>query len=324
MKQTSVAVIHCRIRGYPEECVAEARPAGELLLVHDSSLSADRLEALREKHPDIRTILAPEDADRAQVLNLAVKNSSGENLLLLQSDTILAPDTLRMLEQQLSEDERLGAVGANLTFENGITRRSRRPFPILLRELLDVRPFVRGLLKPIRRIPAVPPVAAPRKWMVDSVAPNCVLLRRAALEQAGEFADGFDFQFEMTDWCWRAKKRGFLTCVLIGARAYVLTPQQIGPLPPAMRLVHLHSLYRLARRNKGAVFCTLLRGARVFRALMLLVISAIGFVLTLMKSRTARRELRAAVDILKWHASGCPKPDHDPLAESDFRWEILG
>ena len=56
----------------------------------------------------------------------------------------------------------------------------------------------------------------------------------------------------------------------------------------------------------------------------MLLFSAVGALLTGMRSRSAVRELRAAMDIMKWHMAGCPEPVHDVVAESDLRWEILG
>mgnify|MGYP005841679487 CR=1 FL=1 len=127
--------------------------------------------------------------------------------LLMNPDTALAPGALAALVGLLEERPGAGAVGPQITWPDGRPQHSAFRFPSLWSEV-DAGCRI-GLLSRLLAGRAVPmPIAsAPRRC--DWVSGSCVLLRRAMLEQIGDFDEDFFLYFEETDLCRRAQAAGW-------------------------------------------------------------------------------------------------------------------
>ena len=70
--------------------------------------------------------------------NLGVGHCKGEHILLLNSDTLLANNAIRLTLNELEEDAEVGAVSAKLMFPDGRLQFPCRRFPRIGLEVLEL------------------------------------------------------------------------------------------------------------------------------------------------------------------------------------------
>ena len=227
----TIAIIHHRLRGYPQECIEPLAPfpAGTELLLVQTDSTARTCPPLEQA----RVIPIGRDSSRAAAKNLAVAEARGEHLLLATADTVASPGTAEQLRKFLGESNAPAVASAQLLQENGMPRRSGFALPSIARELNFF-----GWLRRQRRFPIrsrKPPVAGPPR-RAEALHATFLMARRETFRSVGEFAEGYRFGFEDLEWSWRARRKGFALYVCPAAPAYKLAPQLKGELSPELCL----------------------------------------------------------------------------------------
>jgi len=124
-----------------------------------------------------------------------------EFVWLLNNDTAVMPDTLRMLVSKMSESEKTGAVGTEiLDFDN-------KTVLVWGGGKVNLRRFYTCNLR------AATPGVTP-----DYLTAASVLLRSEALKQTGLFDEKFFMYWEDVDLCFRLKQNGWTLAVADGAK----------------------------------------------------------------------------------------------------------
>src|SRR5436309_346274 len=100
------------------EAAAAALSDTEILVVDDGS-GDGTAEALAARHPRIAVMRLSPAAGFTRAANLGMARSRGEVLLLLNSDTEVAPGALARLRDAFAREPRLGAAGALLHYPDG-------------------------------------------------------------------------------------------------------------------------------------------------------------------------------------------------------------
>ncbi len=124
-----------------------------------------------------------------------------EFVWLLNNDTAVMPDTLRMLVSKMSESEKTGAVGTEiLDFDN-------KTVLVCGGGKVNMRRFYTCNLR-----------AATSGGTPDYLTAASVLLRSEALKQTGLFDENFFMYWEDVDLCFRLKQNGWTLAVADGAK----------------------------------------------------------------------------------------------------------
>ena len=132
-----------------------------------------------------------------------------EYVLLLNADTVVAPDAISGLVRFMDEHPRAGIAGARLEFADGRPQGTPFRFPSIASE------FDRGLgIGVISRwlsrwavCPPKPLVACAVAW----VAGAAMIIRREVIERVGPLDEGFFAYFEDADYCLNARRSGWST-----------------------------------------------------------------------------------------------------------------
>jgi GT2 family glycosyltransferase len=127
-------------------------------------------------------------------------------IALINPDARVRPGALEAMAALLAREPRAGAVGARLTHEDGRGQSSAFHFPSLRSEFC--RGAHTGLLDRLLRVPHSSidiDAAAEVPWVTGAA----VMLRTAALADAGLFDDGFFLYFEETELMLRLRRRGW-------------------------------------------------------------------------------------------------------------------
>jgi N-acetylglucosaminyl-diphospho-decaprenol L-rhamnosyltransferase len=192
-----------------ERCVAsllaQDRPPAEIVVVDNASSAAERerLRAALGGAPRVRLVLLDRNRQFAGGLNAgaAVALAAGaDRLLLLNNDTVLAPDALRLLEDALAATPDAGVAGPRIVdLASGavISAGERHSLPLLC--------VPRTLLRYRRR--------TDRPYRVRGVMGSALLVTRACFEAVGGFAEEIEVYYEDVDFCLGAAAHGFAAVV---------------------------------------------------------------------------------------------------------------
>lgn len=179
----------------------------EVIIVDNSSVD-DSVEIIQNNFPMFKLICSKNNLGFGKANNLAVKQSRGEYLLFLNTDTILTENTLKILSEYLKENEDVAVIGSRITFQDGSYQLSCGNLPNLVVELFDKIRYTldnkwHSLFSNLhdRKYSKVQEVG----WLTGA----CLMMRRDVFEQIGGFDENFFMYFEDKDICKRVKELGY-------------------------------------------------------------------------------------------------------------------
>jgi GT2 family glycosyltransferase len=190
--------------------VATGELQAEIFVVDNASAdnSADMVES---EFPRVRLIRAPRNGGYAYGNNLAIRVCRGEYVLLLNPDALVPPGAIGSLCKYLDARPDAGVVGPKVVRPDGsLDLACRRSFPSLAvssyRILGLSKLFPRSRRFGRYNLTYLDPDLPAE---VDSVVGACMLVRRAAIEQAGLLDEQFFMYGEDLDWAYRMKQAGW-------------------------------------------------------------------------------------------------------------------
>lgn len=211
----SVVIVNYKVRYFLEQCLYSVEKAakgiGCEVFVVDNASGDGSVEYIRERFPAVTVIASDENLGFARANNLAIKRSSGEYVLLLNPDTIVAEGTFRDFIQFMDSNPQAGGCGAYMLHADGsFAFESRRGLPT---------PFV-AFCK-MSGLAALFPQSRTfgRYYMryLNENEPNSIeimsgafmFLRRSALDKAGLLDEDFFMYGEDIDLSYRILKSGY-------------------------------------------------------------------------------------------------------------------
>lgn len=170
----------------------------EVMLVDNASID-DSVEFVGKHYPDVVIVQSPTNTGFSGGMNLGMRHSKGDYMILLNNDTILDP---RWLEEmmKIAHTKKAGAVTSKLMFlkKKGIINNAGsmlqydKTWPIVERGINE---------KDIGQYDRVEEITA---FCGASVA-----LQRAMIKKIGLLDETFRAYFEDTDLSWRGQKAGY-------------------------------------------------------------------------------------------------------------------
>ncbi len=177
------------------------------------NFSNDGLELLlQNKYPDVSFIQMGYNAGFARANNAAIKIAKGENILLLNSDTINVEDAINKCDELLRESF-FSAACVQLLNEDGTPQISGN-FAMKggLNYLLPL-PFTGSFLKAIANLLKVkkPSIEKAENTIeVDWINGAFLMVKKSIIEKVGLLDEDFFLYAEEAEWCSRIKKKGRL------------------------------------------------------------------------------------------------------------------
>lgn len=165
--------------------------------------------------------------------NLGIKQARGKYILLLNPDTKLEPNTLRIMLDFMETRPDIGISGCKLVKADGkldlaCRRRFPNPWSSFKRLfLLDNRDYNYSN------------VDENIEMEVDSVVGAFLLIRKLVIDKIGLLDESFFMYGEDLDWCWRCKEAGFKVWYFPKAAALHLKGQS-SKLRPVKMLKDFH------------------------------------------------------------------------------------
>lgn len=178
--------------------LAESAPTDSInLFVHDNGSTDGTADAVAAAWPAAQIEAGQTNLGFAAAVNRALRRTTAEWILLLNSDAWPEPAAITRLIECADRNPLAAAVAPKLLRPDGNLEHSTWPFPSL-------RTATSAALR-----------AGRYAWdhdaerQVDWAVGAALLLRRTALESIGGFDESLFMYAEDLDWCWRAHKMGW-------------------------------------------------------------------------------------------------------------------
>jgi GT2 family glycosyltransferase len=197
----SIIIVSFNARPDLERCLQslhDAPPAAlhEILVVDNGS--TDGSVAAIRRWPDVRVIEVGSNVGFARANNNGIRASTGTNLLLLNSDTIVPPTAIDRLLGELARHPDVAVVGPRLVDASGRPELSYGRMIGPLNELRQKRRAKGAAVEQLTRRPLYP----------DWVSGACLLVRRADAEGVGGLDERYFMYTEDVDFCAALRARG--------------------------------------------------------------------------------------------------------------------
>lgn len=183
----------------------------EIIVIDNASTdgSLDGLLGL----PSVQIIKNPTNVGFAAACNIGARIACAPFLLFLNPDCFFKPGTLAGLLEAMHADERVGMAGGLLANSDGTEQAGgRRAVPTPWRSL--VRAF--GLVRFSDRWPRLffdfhlhKQPLPDRPIEVEAISGACMLVKRDAMQDVGEWDEGYFLHCEDLDWCMRFRQKGW-------------------------------------------------------------------------------------------------------------------
>jgi len=164
---------------------------------------------LRANFPTVIFIQIEDNVGFAKANNLAANLATGDNLLLLNPDTIFLEDSPRIMLSAVSSLENLGVAGCRLlNRDHTLQTTSVQAFPTILNQLFDSEwlrnRFPRWRMWGIESLysKALTPAR------VETISGACMLLPNAVFKQVGGFTESYFMYAEDVDLCFKIQQTG--------------------------------------------------------------------------------------------------------------------
>lgn len=214
MSTLSACIVSCNTHNLLRACLDSlAVNPPDAVIVVDNNSSDGTVEMLRRDYPHVTLCLNARNLGYGAAANQAIAMSGTDHVLLLNSDTRVAPDALSRLRDVLDQQADVAIVGPRLCNDDGSLQPSCFHFPTPLEVFLDVANAARV----IRRIPRLRDMYL-RSWMhaemreVDWVSGAALAIRRRAFDAVHGFDPAFVFYYEEADLCYRMRQAGWRVC----------------------------------------------------------------------------------------------------------------
>jgi hypothetical protein len=276
-------------------CLREGIRPNQIVVVDNGSRdgSIDDLEA---QIPGLILVRHSCNAGFARAVNLGIRQTAAEFVLLLNNDAELESGALAAFAKGFDARPDLAIAGAQLRYPDGRRQSSFAPLPSVTEELLPL-PLLRLLASDRfrRKTAETEPFAA------ESVFGACLCVRAATLPRLGLLDEDFFFFFEEVEWCQRARRMGFEVWVLPSARARHGGGATANRFRGSARVEYQRSKLTFFRKTRSRASYLAVSSFLVVRTLVNALSSAVACGSTLFLNRRLRQRAATYWFILFWH-----------------------
>ena len=215
MSQLSIVIVNFRTPDLCIDCLASLDEIKgievEIIIVDNASNdgSVEKIQQAIDEREWVGTklICSPLNSGFSAGNNLGIQACIGDYVLLLNSDTIVRPNSIESLMQTLEKNPSIGMVSPRLEWPSGAPQESCFRFHRPPNEL--IRAACTGLVTKLLRRYEVPIGVTESLSSPEWTSFASVMIRRDVFDQVGLLDDGFFMYFEDVDFCQRARQAGW-------------------------------------------------------------------------------------------------------------------
>jgi GT2 family glycosyltransferase len=293
----------CALVRLAVQSVLDSRdPLAKEIFIVDNGSNDETSSILPKEFPEIKLIRSETNLGFARACNLAAKKSSGEFLLLLNSDARPAPGALAPAVAWLRVNPDCAVAGAQLLNADGSRQNSIANFPTLATELLN-----KSLLRRLwpKKFPGKE-IEFREPLEVETVVGAFMLIRKSVWDALGGLDERFFFFFEETDFCLRARRKNFRVVHLPDVRVWHGQGQTAKQISAAARIEYWRSRYIYFAKNHCASTRLLLTVGLMVRLSFDWLAAGLFTLATLGQNARWRSRFKVCSFLVGWHLRGCP------------------
>ncbi|SDG21934.1 hypothetical protein SAMN04488689_11117 [Paenibacillus sp. cl6col] len=216
MNDLSVIIVNYNTKQLTLNCLASVYQSItnyqiEVILI-DNASHDNSVQAIADRYPQVRIISNTNNLGFSKANNQGMRIAEGRYVLLLNSDTVIEPDTLNVMIGFMDDHPNVGASGCKVVLPDGsLDKACRRGFPTPSATFF----YVSRLSK---LFPTSPRINAyhredlnpDEEYPIDCLIGAFMMVRRGAIEQVGMLDENFFMYGEDVDWCYRIKQAGWV------------------------------------------------------------------------------------------------------------------
>lgn len=217
----SVIIVNYNTKSILREClksvIEKTSDIDYEIIVVDNASSDGSIDMLRQEFPDALAIEAGDNLGFGRANNLGMSKASGKYLFLLNSDTILLNNTIRIFydraEQLAKEGYKIGTLGAILLNNARQTCHSYGSFITPASEFKDL---ISKYLRFLKNKTNTNPQRIEDVLEVDYITGADMFLPAEVFRKTGGFDPDFFMYCEEVDWQKRMEEAGYMRLVIDG------------------------------------------------------------------------------------------------------------
>jgi GT2 family glycosyltransferase len=182
------------------------------VIVVDNNSKDQSVSEISNQFPQVRMVVNPENWGFSKGNNQGIVIAQGRYILLLNSDTVIQPDTLDIMLRFMDCHPKVGAAGCKLILPDGtLDKACKRGFPTPSASFY----YAFGISKLFPNNPCfnqyqLSHLDPDGEYPVDCLVGAFMLIRREVIEQVGMLDEDFFMYGEDIDWCYRIKQAGWV------------------------------------------------------------------------------------------------------------------
>lgn len=176
------------------------------VIVIDNDSADDSREMVRTQFPAVKLLVNPSNMGFARAVNRAIGQSSGQYVLLLNTDVIVLEGAIDAQIEFMEAHPHCAFCGGLLLNGDGVPQDVYGQFPSIKSLVAEIIP---DRFKSQGRISLAPRLDQSRPMPVDFVSGCSLMVGRPFFESAGLMDEQFFMYFEDADWGFRAKQLGW-------------------------------------------------------------------------------------------------------------------
>lgn len=242
----SIVIVSFNARADLERCLTSLRatpPAVSHEIIVVDNESSDGSPEAAARMPGVRVICSGGNLGFAKATNIGIRASTGRNLLLLNSDTVVPPGAIDGLVAELEGDSGAAVIGPRLVDGSGRAElsygRMIGPFNELRQQYRNRRP---DLVERLTR----------RRHSPEWVSGACLLVRRADAEAVGLLDERYFMYNEDVDFCAAIRARGRRIVFTPDVEVVHLRGRSVAAAPAATQAAYRRSQLEFYRKHHPA------------------------------------------------------------------------
>ena len=182
----------------------------EVFLVDNASTDGS-IEAINKSFPQVQLIVNESNLGFSAANNRAIKKADGKYILLLNSDTVIFPDTLSTMLDYMERHPEVGAAGCKVVLPDGrLDKACKRSFPTPSNALFHALQLHK-LFPNSEKFGAYNLTYLPEDQIsdVECLVGAFMMVRKTTIDEIGLLDETFFMYGEDIDWCYRIKQAGW-------------------------------------------------------------------------------------------------------------------
>lgn len=254
----SIGLLCYRDRQFIDDLLASIERSGiryryEWLLSDNGSTDGTR-EMVREKYPYVTILENGRNLGVAGGRNRLFWNSRAKYTMILDSDTLVQPGAIDTLIDTAEAHPRAALVAPRLVYRDGTLQLSCRRFPRFHHILIEGTSYRKYF--EWTGIPAhvdMRHVDHDRMMQIDCVYGAAMLIRNRVTREVGGFDEGYFYQYEDYDLCFRFKNAGYENWYQPAAVVTHFYEREERGVFHSRLQTHLKSILRFQTRNMWGI-----------------------------------------------------------------------